>query len=319
MAILDSDSRLISDLWLDQPDAHDRVDQRHDRGLLTAEEAEQLHGFTDDGYIRLTLDLPDGFCEQFQDEVDAIWDSPPSGAPIGLPFQKGRISLVDAPDDARQCFYRLAGLHSFSTTARQLYVEEQITRWVGLILDETPVAFQSLYFERGSQQGLHRDPMFVKTTPRTHLVAAWTALEDIEAGAGELMYVPGSHRMPWFEFSPDEISVGAMPEPVKAAWNEHTQTHMAAMGLEVRNFRCSAGDVFVWHGNLLHGGAKVTTPGATRRSFVAHYSSARNYTEREATLRRRSTDGDDWTAETRSTSELIDVDGRLGLEHPFAD
>ena len=39
---------------------------------------------------------------------------------------------------------------------------------VELIYGEPAIAFQSLYFEYGSQQGLHRDPMFVFTEPIRH-------------------------------------------------------------------------------------------------------------------------------------------------------
>ena len=32
------------------------------------------------------------------------------------------------------------------------------------------------------------------------LIASWIALEDVQPGSGELMYVPGSHRFEVFIF-----------------------------------------------------------------------------------------------------------------------
>ena len=37
------------------------------------------------------------------------------------------------------------------------------------------------------------------------------------------------------------------------------------------------GDAFLWHSALVHGGSKVATQGATRKSFVTHYSTKRGY------------------------------------------
>ena len=82
-------------------------------------------------------------------------------------------------------------------------------RMVELIYDQPAISFQSLYFEYGSQQALHRDPMFVVTDPPSHLLASWVALEDIAPDSGPLAYVPKSHRLPWFEFEPGHGGVRA--------------------------------------------------------------------------------------------------------------
>ena len=51
------------------------------------------------------------------------------------------------------------------THALDLYLHPTMFRMVELIYDQPAIAFQSLYFEYGSQQALHRDPMFVVTDP----------------------------------------------------------------------------------------------------------------------------------------------------------
>ena len=319
MPVLDPDKQLTSDLWLDQPDARAQVEARRRAGSLAPEDAAMLAAFVEDGFVRLDPGLPAELFARFDDDLDRVWRERPAGVGVGLPLQSGRCSLRDVPDEARSRHYRLADLHSFAAGARELYVHAAIMRIVELVFDQRAVAFQSLYFERGSGQGLHRDPMFVGTEPRSHLLGVWTALEDITEGSGPLVYVPGSHRMPWFEFGPDEISAGSASPEAEAAWRRHRDEAMADMGLEPRALTCPRGTVFVWHAGLLHGGAEITDPAATRRSFVVHYSTAANYTSRKVALRRagrlrRSS----WKVRTAETSRLVEIDGFVGLESPFA-
>ena len=51
MPTLDAQKQLISDLWLDQPDAQVRIDQRERDGALSAEDAAKLRQFADRGYF----------------------------------------------------------------------------------------------------------------------------------------------------------------------------------------------------------------------------------------------------------------------------
>ena len=94
---------------------------------------------------------------------------------------------------------RIHDIHSHCPAALALYLDRQIFDWVRLFLGEEPVAIQSLYFEYGSEQALHRDPVVVPIQSHGHMIAAWIALEDIGPDCGPLIYVPGSHRLPYFE------------------------------------------------------------------------------------------------------------------------
>jgi ectoine hydroxylase-related dioxygenase (phytanoyl-CoA dioxygenase family) len=40
---------------------------------------------------------------------------------------------------------------------------------------------------------------------------------------------------------------------------------------ERRLFLGKKGDVFFWHGMMLHGGSEINDPSLTRKSFVIHY------------------------------------------------
>ena len=42
-------------------------------------------------------------------------------------------------------------------------------------------------------------------------------------------------------------------------------------GLKREEFMGKAGDVFLWHGQLLHGGSCINEPSRTRKTLVTHY------------------------------------------------
>jgi ectoine hydroxylase-related dioxygenase (phytanoyl-CoA dioxygenase family) len=112
----------------------------------------------------------------------------------------------------------------------------------------------------------------VDTNPM-HLVATWLALEDVEAGTGELEYYVGSHRAPDFLF-------GGNSKWMESHTGEHDNFLQSLHDDAVRysqkrsSFLAKAGDVLIWHADLAHGGAPITEPSRTRRSLVTHFTSA---------------------------------------------
>ncbi len=142
-----------------------------------------------------------------------------------------------------------------------------------MILGHQAVATQSLFFEYGSTQSLHRDPWYVNHTPRTHLVAAWFSLEDVHPDSGPLRYVPGSHRMPWYRFSTNDVVFHdpRVTAEERTAALAHMDEQIAKRGLKVQAALPRKGQVFLWHGSLVHGGSHVVNPALTRNSLVVHY------------------------------------------------
>jgi phytanoyl-CoA hydroxylase len=306
-----------SDLWLDQPDAHDRIVARRATDALTADEAEKLHGFVDNGYMTTSLGLDEAFCDALDDEIATLWQQRPADLAVSPHIGRPR-SFADYEGPVRGRGYRIPDLHGYSPRALTLYLHPTLFRLVELIFDEPALAFQSLYFEHGSTQGLHRDPMFVATRPTSNLCAAWIALEDITADSGPLAYVPGSHRLPWFEFEPGTVvckqSVGPEQRAEFASWVKET---IREKGLERRAFTCKRGDAFIWHGGLVHGGEIIENPERTRKSFVVHYTTAADYTSRTARMDVR--DGTGWRRVARTTETIVERDGARGLEAPLRE
>jgi len=308
--------QLQSDLWLDQPDATERIAERQAHGDITSAEADALRRFAAEGYLTFSLGLDDTFCRAFDDDVSRLWQERPADLAVSPPGPGGPTAFSDWDGPVREIGYRIPDLHSHSSHARELYLHAKVFRLVELIYGEPAVAFQSLYFEYGSQQGLHRDPMFVVTDPPAHLLATWIALEDVAPDSGPLAYVPGSQHLPWYEFEAGSVvcNQGVSAER-RAEFRDWTHAQMRERGLEVMPFTCRRGDAFIWHAGLVHGGTPIENPDTTRRSFVVHYSTAANKTSRTAGMRVR--DGDSWRRAQRSTEALLHNDHGRGLDNPL--
>lgn len=313
---------LESDLWIDRPDAPDEVARRARLGELSESEAGHLAHFLEHGYFVFRPALDERLFDELLADVDRVWTEQPPDAAFAFHSLLTRFSGNDAANRRVGC--RLGDFHGYSPAALALYLQPEIHRYARLILDEEVVAKQSIFFEWGSGQALHRDPIHVRVHPASHLVAAWIALEDISAGSGPLTYVPGSHRIPYQEFEPGryyadiEKDGAAAIQAAEAADLERCR----AAGLAARPFLARRGEVLIWHHSLLHGGSIPTDPEATRKSFVVHLSSLANTAEVGSTyidpyLPR------DPGAKPRTapyvSRRVITVDGCHGFEDPLRE
>ncbi len=269
---LDRQGLLKSQLWIDQPDAQEQIAERNRRGEIDDLTAERLSFFEKNGYMKIPLDIPDEIFEGIQQDVDTLWRDKPSD--VAYAYHSLLTRFSDAQDEHRKPSCRIADLHTYSQAACDLFLNRQLFDVIDLIFGETSVATQSLYFEWGSQQGLHRDPVYVQMVPPSNLLASWTALEDIGPDCGPLIYVPGSHRLPYYDFGKGRHTVDFSRDTQKdidkgVKWDEK---HCRAAGLELGTLTCKQGETLIWHHSLLHGGSFPTDNNLTRKSFVVHYS-----------------------------------------------
>jgi hypothetical protein len=222
------------------------------------------------------LDVDGGLIDALDHDVDRLWAEQPPWLAYAYRSLLTRFSGRDG--DKRLPASRIADLHEFSTPALELYLHPQLFRYVELILGEPALATQSLYFQWGSQQALHRDPIHVRMTPPSHLVASWIALEDIQPGCGELQYVPGSHRLPYYELEPGRYAFDHRKDTEEQilAGQQWDLDRCAERGLEPVPLHCRRGECLLWHHSLLHGGSYPDSQGLTRKSFVVHYTSRAN-------------------------------------------
>ena len=306
-----------SSLWIDQVDAHERIDGKLASGAITAETAGGLRHFLDRGYLVFSLDVDHALFDEVTTFVDGCWRQKPDDLAYAY---DGPARLMTHADDVRERHsgYRIHDLHSHCGAALELYLNRQIFDWINLLLGEEAVAIQSLFFEYGSQQSLHRDPVVVPINAHGHMVAAWIALEDIHPDSGPLVYVPGSHCLPFFETRPGDYRFDARymgPDLVERgmAWEEEQRRRH---GLEPKLFTPRRGEVLLWHASLTHGGAMVRDERLTRKSFVIHFSSRSTYDVRYSSRLAEPVDGEERWLPVRETRELLERDGCRGFQNP---
>lgn len=239
--------------WLDRPDAAEAL-AAADASGLPGEIAAKLPGWIDDGFIVLERFFDAARVNAINDELERLL----AGGEIDFHYRGHRI--VDAFKHSEQ--------------VRGALTDETLMRLLGFLLGRPVALFQSINFVEGSGQRAHSDSFHMTTEPMGYLIAIWVALEDVEPGSGPVFYYPGSHRLPYV-MSEDLGAPGDsrlfLAEGKQERYEERIAEELEEAGLERVDFLASAGDVLVWHANLLHGGSPIERAGATRRSLVAHY------------------------------------------------
>ena len=102
------------------------------------------------------LDLPETIYRQFDETIERLWRD--KQADVAYAYHSQLTRFRDALPEHRKPSYRIADLHTFSPEALELFLQPTIFSLISAIWGEPAVALQSLYFEWGSQQALHRDP-----------------------------------------------------------------------------------------------------------------------------------------------------------------
>lgn len=319
--VLDTDGMVISALWLDQPDYKQAIAQRLQEGSITAEEGKNLEFFAREGYVVIDdLDIipfdevETSIRDIFQQRSASQMAADPSingGRP--LPLSTFPQNFTPKPGT------RLLEAESHSEPLMQIILNQKMHRYISLILEETPVATQSLYFHHGSTQPLHRDPWYVVTNPPGNMLASWLALEDVDPDSGPLRYVPGSHRLPYLPLdSTNDIvfHASAVKPEDKAAHVAKLKADMASAGQTAMSFAPRKGQALIWHANLVHGGSPVQNSSLTRKSFIVHYDALAKHPTKGVTLRVGS---DGARMKQVYTNKLLEEDCRFTFISPLLD
>jgi ectoine hydroxylase-related dioxygenase (phytanoyl-CoA dioxygenase family) len=257
-------------LWTDRRDAAAGIDRRLEEGAITADEAERLRHWIAHGYVILEQGVDPAVCDRLRADLDGAFADGDERLLMHSPAQEDYEPLRAGIDSERA---RVVDVYAFYESARDALFSGPIARFLETIFEDPPLLFQSLTFEKGSQQQMHQDTMFVITSSPLEFAASWIALEDIQPGSGELMYLDGSHRVPEYLFSGKYKHWNAKrdgPEGERE-WRSQLQGNAERMGLQERTFLPKKGDVLIWSADLAHGGSPATDPSLTRKSLVGHY------------------------------------------------
>ena len=134
--------------------------------------------------------------------------------------------------------------------------------------------FQTLNFNRGTQQATHSDTIHFDSRPTGLMCGVWVALEDTDTDNGPLRIYPGSHHLPQYTLKDFGVSRLGSQDPYRL-YREVYEPSLARMieekGLETREAHLKRGQTLIWAANLLHGGQPIRDERRTRMSQVTHY------------------------------------------------
>jgi hypothetical protein len=254
-------------LWTDRLDALEVLERRLARGALAPADGAALRAWIRDGYWILPNAVPAATVERLKADTRALWEARDPSVRVEF----GGRYLALAPELSLE-HAKLVDLYARSRAALELALAEPIRRFLTLVFDEAPLLFQSLSFERGSEQPIHQDTAYVVVVPPLAMAAAWIALEDVQEGSGELAYYPGSHRLPEHTFH-GARNWNRERDGLPAQERYHAALVRAceSAGLARRTFLPKCGDVLFWNADLAHGGTPIRERSLSRRSLVCHY------------------------------------------------
>jgi phytanoyl-CoA hydroxylase len=233
---------------------------------------EQRRHWDDNGFLVLPGFFPPDRVAGFKTILDELWTNRrrPDN-PVVIDVYDGtrpRRYFRDTGDESRLVVHKLNDLYLGEPAIRGVNLDDRLVAVLAELLDHEPCVINSLNFEYGSEQPFHFDTWFMPPPVDNQLVVSFIAFEDIDADNGPLQYYPGSHLMPPYRFSDGRLN--AIDAEV-AACERHTEAWLADRHIEHTQFHCRAGDVFLWHAQLFHGGSPILDHDRTRRSLVTHY------------------------------------------------
>jgi hypothetical protein len=214
-----------------------------------------VQSFADNGYVIFDPELDDNTLESVKNAL----------APTFKKLEEENEGL------------RIQDAWKFNEDVRKIATADMVLAKLRLLYQREPIPFQTLNFPVGTQQDTHSDMVHFNSIPQRFMCGVWVALEDITMDQGPLHYYPKSHKLPFY----DMIDMG-----VKASDNIETKKAIMVYAVDYTNFikdmiqalelkkevlTIKKGQALIWSANLLHGGEKINTPGATRHSQVNHY------------------------------------------------
>ena len=146
--------------------------------------------------------------------------------------------------------------------ARDFLLSPRLEPALTALMGEEPVGVQTMfYFKPPGARGqeLHQDNFYLRVKPGTCL-AAWMAVDDVDAENGGMQVVPGSHQ--------SEI---VCPQQADSAVSFTADYVPVPDGMAAVHADMKAGDVLFFNGSLIHGSTPNISTTRFRRSLIAHY------------------------------------------------
>lgn len=269
-------------LWTDLDNAKEILNRKVSNNSISDQEAQLLDYFIDNGYVILNQLVPNKVIDDFLEEQEKIKHGEIGGHFVEYIDNGQHFHGKPYTPDLIGKRFKLIDIYAQSENARKLNLAPSIVRFLDLLFEMPPLAFQSLSFYTGSGQSIHQDTTYVRVNSPMELVATWIALEDIKPNTGELEFYPGSQAFPDFQFSGNP-GKNTWYQPGESKWfdrknfEEHARyikwlnEQATLKGLKKQKFHAKKGDVLFWTNDFAHGGSASDKPDQSRLSLVTHY------------------------------------------------
>ena len=159
--------------------------------------------------------------------------------------------------------------HLYDPRVLDVLIDSRLRRPLAACFGGEAEGIQTMHFYEGSEHPLHQDQYYLPDC-----MSAWIAMVDVDANNGPLIVQPGSHkgRLITKRDVPMRLLPGETYEhqqhnryfpAVNAVFQEN--------GTEAVEVMVNAGDVILFDGKLIHGGAEILKPGTRRHALACHY------------------------------------------------
>lgn len=262
-----ADNLDLSEPWILSDGGEARLAQRVAAGEISEADAADLRHYLAHGWVVWERAIEEELIDELVHDVRNIARYP--GHFVTTAHKEGRDFRYSTADfDSYESIF---DTYVNYESARRVCFHPKILRFLHLLFEERPVAFQQLLFQRSNGHPLHQDTAYVTLEKPLQMAATWVALEDVIEGRGELVYYDKSHRIPHVMLSNGTKRFDAQRDKLDEVVTS-LRERCAAIGSDRRHFIAKKGDVFLWAADLVHGSADRTRPAEeTRMSCVTHY------------------------------------------------
>lgn len=193
-----------------------------------------------------------------------------------------------ALDQLMRRFTRVHMLHRVDAMSERFLLHPRILDVLEALIGPDVLALQTMLFYNPpgmGGQGWHQDSYYITTYPDI-LIGSWLALDRADEENGCVWVIPGSHHEPIY---PDKDR-GSLIHAEGSIADLKTVEHVSHLDDEVNTLSRVArkypkpipvvvepGDVFFFHGHILHRSYPNRTSDRWRRAFVNHYCNARSW------------------------------------------
>jgi hypothetical protein len=156
----------------------------------------------------------------------------------------------------------------FNQHVRAIATHEAILETLRKLYGREPIPFQTLNFEKPTEQRAHSDTVHFNSMPHGFMCGVWVALEDVDAENGPLFYYPGSQGLPVYHMH----DLGLAPGYASYRhYEDKIESILAASPYRPQQAHLWKGQALIWCHNIFHGGSKVIDRSRTRLSQVTHF------------------------------------------------